>query len=284
LSGVEKLLDTLKLIRVLNCLMAMVGVYVGAFMTWSEPVYYGPAVAAMAAFFVCAVGNIVNDIADYEIDRINRPERVLVKGSVSRARAVNTAVVFGLAALVLALAVNTAVLISVVVALTLLLLYNFFLKKIPFVGNVVIALLSSLTFITGGLAVNYKWVFDLPGPLVPAVFAIFFHLVREIVKDVEDIDGDLKAGVNTLPQVIGVSKALLLGICLFFVLVLTTYVPILTGWFGRAYEIIVVYIVDLPLLLLLIFIWGNPSAKMLRIGSYALKAGMALGLVALIVA
>ena len=276
-------MDILKLMRVINCLLAMAGVYVGAFMTWTDPVYYGPVMAAMAAFFVCAVGNIVNDIVDIEIDRVNRPDRVLVRGTISRARAINAAVVFGLAAVITALSVNTAVLLAVLAALALLLLYNFYLKRIPLAGNIVIALLSALTFMTGGLAVNYKWVLGLPGPLVPAVFAFFFHLVREIVKDVEDIDGDRKAGVKTLPQIIGVSRSLLTVLALFFVLVLATYVPVLTGWFGRAYEILVVYVVDLPLLLLLIFVWGNPSAVMLKIGSYALKAGMVLGLAALIV-
>ena len=279
----DKLLDILKLMRVINCLLAMAGVYVGAFMTWTDLVYYGPVMAAMAAFFVCAVGNIVNDIVDIEIDRVNRPDRVLVRGTISRARAINAAVVFGLAAVITALSVNTAVLLAVLAALALLLLYNFYLKRIPLAGNIVIALLSALTFMTGGLAVNYKWVLGLPGPLVPAVFAFFFHLVREIVKDVEDIDGDRKAGVKTLPQIIGVSRSLLTVLALFFVLVLATYVPVLTGWFGRAYEILVVYVVDLPLLLLLIFVWGNPSAVMLKIGSYALKAGMVLGLAALIV-
>ena len=71
---------------------------------------------------------------------------------------------------------------------------------------------------------------------------------------------------------------------LFFIMVVLTFIPVLAGWFGRAYEILTIYIIDLPLLLLLIFIWGNPSRKMLRIGSLGLKAGMLLGIVALIVA
>ncbi|MDD3731162.1 MAG: UbiA family prenyltransferase, partial [candidate division Zixibacteria bacterium] len=143
---------------------------------------------------------------------------------------------------------------------------------------------SALTFLTGGWAINHKWVLQLPGPLIPAVFAFFFHLVREIVKDVEDIEGDAHAGVETLPQVIGISRALMTALGLFFILVILTYIPILTGWFGRTYEIITVYMVDLPLLLILILIWGYPSPKMLRLGSYALKVGMALGLVALLTA
>lgn len=279
-----KLLDILKLTRFINCLMAMVGVYIGAFMTWTHPAYYNPLVAALAAFFVCAAGNVLNDLADIEIDRINRPDRVLVKGTITISHARWLTVIFSLLAVILALAVNTAVLIVVLVALGLLVVYNFRLKKVPLLGNIIIAMLSALTFLTGGWAINHQWVLQLPGPLIPAVFAFFFHLVREIVKDVEDIEGDAHAGVETLPQVIGISRALMTALGLFFILVILTYIPILTGWFGRTYEIITVYMVDLPLLLILILIWGYPSPKMLRIGSYALKAGMALGLVALLTA
>ncbi|MEW5994430.1 MAG: digeranylgeranylglyceryl phosphate synthase, partial [Candidatus Zixiibacteriota bacterium] len=68
----QRLRETLRLIRVENCALAMVGVLVGAEMTWLHPEYYGPIVAALAAFLICAGGNIVNDVADIAIDRINR--------------------------------------------------------------------------------------------------------------------------------------------------------------------------------------------------------------------
>lgn len=60
--------------------------------------------------------------------------------------------------------------------------------------------------------------------------------------------------------------------------------PVYFGWFSRAYEVITIYLVDLPLLGLLIFVWGNPSQRLLRIGSFALKIGMLLGLLALLIA
>jgi geranylgeranylglycerol-phosphate geranylgeranyltransferase len=109
-------------------------------------------------------------------------------------------------------------------------------------------------------------------------------LVREIIKDVQDLEGDRRVGIKTLPQVIGIHKTLSLALALFFVLVLLTYVPILAGWFGKYYTVITIYLIDLPLLALLIIVWGNPSPKMLRAGSVGLKAGMGLGIVALIVA
>jgi geranylgeranylglycerol-phosphate geranylgeranyltransferase len=155
---------------------------------------------------------------------------------------------------------------------------------VPLAGNVVIAALGGLTFMTGGFAIDYVMALTLPGPFIPAAYAFFFHLVREIIKDVEDIEGDRRVGIKTLPQVIGVQNSLSLALLLFLILVVLTYLPILAGWFGVYYQVITVYIIDLPLLLLLIFIWGNPTASMLRIGSLSLKTGMGLGIVALIVA
>ncbi len=276
--------DALKLIRVTNCMLAMVGVGVGAYMTWLRPAYYGPLVAAAAAFLICAGGNIVNDVVDIEADRVNRPDRVLVRGALSRRYAVVLAVLANIAAILLALAVNLTVTVIALVVIALLMLYNLWLKRVPLAANVVIAALCGLTFMTGGLAVDHVMAFTLPGPVIPAAYAFFFHMVREIIKDVQDIEGDRKVGIKTLPQVIGVRNSLSLTLLLFVILVLLTYIPILAGWFGVYYQVIAVYLVDLPLLLLLILVWGNPTAPMLRTGSLSLKVGMGLGIVALIVA
>ena len=279
-----RFVEILKLIRLINCLLAMVGVGVGAYMTWLYPSYYGPLVAASAAFLICAGGNIVNDLVDIEVDRVNRPDRVLVRGALSKRYAIVLAVLVNIVAVLLALAVNLTVTSIALVVIALLLLYNLWLKRVPLAGNIVIATLGGLTFMTGGFAIDKLMALTLPGPLIPAVYAFFFHLVREIIKDVEDIEGDRRVGIKTLSQVIGVRNSLSLALLLFLILVILTYLPILAYWFGVYYQVITVYIIDLPLLLLLIFIWGNPTAPMLRVGSLSLKAGMALGIVALIVA
>ncbi len=280
----HRFIETLKLIRVVNCLLAMVGVGVGAYMTWLRPILYDPLVSAMAAFLVCAGGNIVNDLFDLETDRVNHPHRVLVRNSLSRRYAIILAVVLNVLAILLAIAVNWAVMVVAMSVIILLLLYNYRLKKIPLLGNIVIAFLAGLTFITGGLAVDNVMAFVLPGSLIPAAVAFLFHLAREIVKDVQDIEGDRQAGIKTLPQVIGIRSSLLVALLVFLLLVLLTYVPIFVGWFGKYYTIITVYLIDLPLLALLIFLWGNPTPKMLQASSVSLKAGMGLGIVALLVA
>ena len=279
-----RLLEIVKLIRIVNCLLTMLGVALGAYMAWLGDAYLAAILSAIAAFFVCAAGNALNDLSDINIDRINRPERVLVRGSISEKSASTIVVVFNVVAMAAAIAVNAAVTVIVAAAILLMVAYNLYLKKIPVLGNAVIALLGGLTFMVGGFAADRVMAVTLPGPLIPAVLAFVLHLVREIVKDVEDIEGDRRMGIRTLPQVIGVRPSLLAALCLFFGFVILTYIPIFTGWFGLGYKIIAVYVIDLPMLALLIVIWGNPSQKMLKISSRGLKFCMFAGVVALLLA
>ncbi|MCH7691327.1 MAG: geranylgeranylglycerol-phosphate geranylgeranyltransferase, partial [candidate division Zixibacteria bacterium] len=263
-------LDYLKLIRIINCIIASAAVLIGAYFTWTSTVYYAPIMSAIAAFLVCAAGNVVNDIVDIDVDLINQPKRVLPAGDISKSAATKLAIALTILAVVVALSINWLVMSAVLLAIALLALYNFKAKKIPIFGNLIIALLGALTFLTGGLAVDESLTFALPGPIIPALFAFFFHLAREILKDVEDIEGDRRVGIRTFPQVVGESRAVLAVLVLFFIMVVLTFIPVLAGWFGKAYEILTIYIIDLPLLLLLIFIWGNPSRRMLRMGSIGL--------------
>ncbi|HUV31228.1 MAG TPA: UbiA family prenyltransferase [Acidobacteriota bacterium] len=277
----QKLLDVFRLMRLANCLLAMVGVAIGARMAWLTPAYYGPFVAALAAFFVCAGGNVVNDIVDVDVDRVNHPDRVLVRGRLSVSFALWMSVVLNVLALICAIAVNWVVTFAVAGGIGLLVVYNLRLKKIMLVGNLVVALLAGLTFMTGGWAADAVLTMALPGPLIPAVYALCFHLVREILKDVQDIEGDRRAGYTSLPIRIGTSPSLMIALLVFAVLLVLTLIPVWMRWFGRTYEIIAVYVTGLPLLALLIFVWGSPRPSMLRVGSAALKVGMVLGLVAL---
>ena len=241
-------------------------------------------IAICSAMLICAGGNLHNDYVDVEIDRISHPNRALVIGVITRLTVMRLTIGSFLIGVVLAAFVDLKLAALALIVVALLLSYNVRLKRIPLAGNTVIALLAALTFLTGDLAVDGDITSALPGPLVGVVYAFLFHLVREIVKDVQDIEGDRAIGIRTLPQVTGVRPSLMLSLVLFLLLTVLTFYPIWQGWYGDWYRIVVVYIVDLPLLLLLILIWGNPTSRMLSIGSVALKIGMALGLVALVVA
>ena len=279
----QRIIDWARLIRLVNCLLASVGVWIGAYLTWKLPEYYGPTVVSIAAFLICAAGNVLNDLVDIRVDAVNRPQRVLVTGHISPRAARNATIGLNVVAAGLAAAVSWPVLLLGLVTMGLLAAYNLLLKRMPVTGNVAVALAAGLTFIAGGLAVDPRLAFHVPGALVGAMFAFLFHLVREIVKDVQDMEGDKAAGLSSLPLAVGAPRALMIALGLFTVLIVLTLVPIWRHWFGRAYELMTVYFVDLPLLLLLILAGSRPGARMLRVVSGGLKIGMALGLLALLV-
>ncbi len=274
----------MRLIRAGNCALAAAGVGVGAYMTWVEPVYLRPALAAAATFLMCAAGNAMNDLTDIVGDRINHPERVLVTGALAPEFARRLAIACAAAAAALGALAGLEVAALVLLAAALLAAYNLHLKNLPVAGNLTVGVLGGMTFLAGGAAVDPTLAWILPGPLIPAVFAVLFHFVREILKDARDIAGDRAVGSCSLPLALGIRASLTAALVLFAALVVLTIVPVAAGWFGTLYKVITVYVIDFPVLALLILVWGNPTARMLSIGSTALKAGMALGVVALLVA
>lgn len=278
------LFSTARLIRVLNCLLAAASVWLGAYMTWLTPDYLAPALASLAIFLLCAAGNTFNDLVDLESDRINHPERVLVTGRITPRAALWISISAASLALLISIFINLELFILLIFMAGMLTAYNLRLKRMPLVGNITIALLSGLTFIAGGMAIEPSWIGQLPGPLIPAAMAFLIHLAREIIKDAEDIEGDRHHGARTLPQLIGRSKTAMAALVLFSLFVIVTCLPVFLGWFGRAYQIIAIYVVDLPILALMILIWGNPTQKMLKAGSLSLKFAMILGVIALALA
>jgi len=223
---VRSLLHFLRLIRIVNCLLAGAGVIIGAHVTWVVPQWTPALLTALAAFLICAAGNVLNDLVDIPIDRINRPDRVLVRGLFSRQAVLLAVVILNLGAVGVALLVNSLVALTVSGSGILLLLYNLRFKRMLLTGNLAVALLAGLTFLVGGMAIDSKLAFTLPGPLVPAVFAFVLHMVREIVKDVYDLEGDRAAGLRTLPLVHGVSTALAVAGGLSLLLVVLLLVPV----------------------------------------------------------
>ena len=89
-----------------------------------------------------------------------------------------------------------------------------------------------MTFVCGGLAVDPVAALILPGPLIATVFAFLFHLIREIVKDVEDREGDRRVGGSSLALWLGVRPSLGIGLGLYLVLAASTFVPYAMEWYG----------------------------------------------------
>ena len=199
------MIDLLRLVRIHNLLLAAAGVLAGGWIALGA--LRTPnvlALAALAAIGFGMAGNVLNDISDQAADRLNRPggERPLAAGRVSRGTAdlcVAVGAVVGLGAA--ALVNGTAVLVGVA-AFAVLVLYSPVLKRRGVLGNVAVALVAGLPLMYGAVAVGHP-----AAGIVPWVLAAWIHLVREIVKDIDDQAGDRTLGRQTLPLVLGTRRA-----------------------------------------------------------------------------
>ncbi len=197
-----------QLIRPLNLILVLCGVVLGAWMTHMEqPVdWTGTFLAAVALASVAAAGNVHNDIRDLEADRVNRPDRPLPSGRVSvRAARLVCGGLLG-ASYVLGALVSVRHLGALVGIAFLLWLYNRRLKHLPLIGNVVVA---------GLVTVSLPFA-RLDTPLTPAlwvamVFAFVLNLIRELIKDAEDANGDAGVGSRTLAILAG-TRGLRVGV------------------------------------------------------------------------
>ncbi|MGB2697864.1 MAG: UbiA family prenyltransferase, partial [Candidatus Zixiibacteriota bacterium] len=109
-----------------------------------------------------------------------------------------------------------------------------------------------------------------------------FHLGREILKDIEDLKGDISSGAKTLPVVSGVNISLLLATIVFSGLIFLTFVPYYLKIFPILY-LIIVLVMDLLLFYVMISMWRDQSKKNLGMLNGILKLGMILGLTAIFV-
>lgn len=181
----------------------------------------GISLLIIATICIAAAGNIINDNYDVETDFVNKPDKLIVGKYISEKTAYNLFIIFNVIGVgvgfYLSNYVGRSAFFSIFVIISALLyVYASYLKQMLIIGNIVISILVALSLIIVGIfellpgitSLNqqtqltfFKIIFDY------ALFAFMINLLREITKDIEDIDGDYKVGMNTLPIVIGRERA-----------------------------------------------------------------------------
>lgn len=232
--------------------------------------------AALAATFVTAGGNIINDIYDIEIDKINRPKRILPQNKLTKGEALAAYFGFNAAAIVLASFVNMYTLVIVILSGGFVFSYSAIIKKIPLLGNITVAFMTGLVFIYGAVSVG-DWIYG----VIPALFAFTINLVREIIKDLEDIEGDRAQGIITFPQKYGIKNSIYLSISLTGLLIILTTLPFILHLYRIEYFIIVMITVNVLLVSFLKDMHNENVFPFLRKSSLKLKAAMIFGLLAI---
>lgn len=223
------------------------------------------AAAVIATGLAVGAGNSINDYFDREIDATNRPDRPIPRGAVTPREALAFSLLLFVLAIAIALTLPLAAIVIAGVNLFALLAYTEWFKGLPGVGNAVVAGLTGSTFLFGGAAIGEPF-----GAVVLAILAGIATVTREIVKDVEDIEGDRQEGLHTLPIAIGERRSLQIGAGAIAVAVIASIVPYVDGTFGLAYLVVIIP-ADVLMVWAMKRSFADPSA-----GQRYLKAGMFL--------
>jgi 4-hydroxybenzoate polyprenyltransferase len=224
---------------------------------------------------IAAAGYIINDYYDVKIDYINKPERVVIGKGITRRYAILFHVVLSTLGILAGTFASWKIGIVNVMAVFMLWLYSNSLKRIAFVGNFTVALLTGLSI----LLVDFLYHAINPLIFIYAVFAFFMTLIREIVKDMEDLKGDNTFGCKTLPIVLGLRKTkfviyIILGVFTLIVVILNHFYSALPF----AYYLLFLFV---PLVLFLVWLIRADMKKDFSMLSSICKAIMLLGILSM---
>ncbi|KYG78168.1 MULTISPECIES: geranylgeranylglycerol-phosphate geranylgeranyltransferase [Roseivirga] len=199
----------LKLIRAINLFMVGLTQYVTALFLlstngdWSEILrdtnFF---LMVSATVMITSAGYLINDYYDIKIDFVNKPDRVVVGKELRRRWVILGHTALNITAIAIGFYISIPIGIIMFGAAFMLWLYSNQLKRLAFIGNFVVAILTGTTLI---LVAEY---FHERAYIIAcyAIFAAYITLVREIIKDTEDMKGDARFGCKTIPIVMGVAK------------------------------------------------------------------------------
>jgi geranylgeranylglycerol-phosphate geranylgeranyltransferase len=186
----------------------------------------------IAAAVSVAFGNTVNDLMDINTDRISHPERPLPSGSITAHQTIVFAIMCAVAALSTASIVSSLHCIGVVIPLAALMAYALFFKGTPLVGNILVSLLVAYPLLFGaltGLQINRLY--------IPAILAFLLNVIREMLKDIQDNDGDAAAGLRTTAILSQSTIKKIISACS-LLYILFVPIPLFIHHFGALYALI----------------------------------------------
>lgn len=200
--------------------------------------------ATFSLIFVAAAGYVWNDICDLEIDEVNRPQRVLPQKILSKNTSLWIVIIFAFLGFLFSLLLGNF-LATLLVNLNLLILfaYSKWLKNIFLLGNLTIGILTASSFILGEVVYSTQVIFT----IIPAIFAFLLNLAREILKDIEDLEGDLIGNRKTIPQRLSIQMTQKIIASILFLVILFSLFPYFLGIYSKLYLFSILVSVDLVL-------------------------------------
>ena len=254
----------------------------------------------IASVLIAAAGYIINDYFDLNIDQVNKPDKVVVSVIINRRWVIFWHMFLSLLGLfftvtALPMLQYWHLVIANLASIVLLWLYSTNLKRQLLVGNILISLLTAWTI---GILYFSKYPFNISKffnanahevrffrlTIVYMSFAFIISLIREVIKDMEDVEGDRKYGCRTMPIVWGMNAskvfvAVWIIVLVAALLILQIYV-LQFGWWMSALYCLVFIVAPLIWILLKLF-KARQAADFHRL-STAVKLVMLTGILSML--
>lgn len=198
------LVSFLRLTRVWNLLILALSQYFTAAMLISVSNVFDWRLFLLvtSTCLIAAAGYIINDYYDIKIDLVNKPERVVIGHGITRRYAILLHSLLSMVGVAIGMLLDWRIGVINFISTFLLWWYSNDLKRQPLIGNMVVALLTAMSIvIVDALFKTGNYLI-----FIYATFAFFMTLIREIIKDMEDLKGDNTFGCKTLPIVWGLRK------------------------------------------------------------------------------
>ncbi|HMZ93720.1 MAG TPA: geranylgeranylglycerol-phosphate geranylgeranyltransferase [Chitinophagales bacterium] len=249
----------------------------------------------LVTVFTAASGYVINDIYDSDIDLVNKPQKVIIDKTIGVDDAYNFYKILALITILLSvtLTISTKNYGLATIPILILVALNFYaqiFKKLFLIGNLIIALFSAMVILLPALYESKtnldtpKIVIDIKSGILTAaicyaLFAFFTTFIREIVKDMQDIEGDKQYGCKTVPIVLGStkSKILISVIAIFLLLFIFSFAQFFPSLNIQYIHLYIDIILILPFIFIIALLWWGKTNNHYRLVSGALKTYMLIG-------
>tara|TARA_B100001971_G_scaffold131970_1_gene121828 strand:+ start:43 stop:876 length:834 start_codon:yes stop_codon:yes gene_type:complete len=211
----------LALTRPGNMILTAIAVIAGSFIAAGPEIMdfqIEVAICCVCSMILVGGGNALNDYNDRKTDKENHPERPIPSGSISADTAsIYAQALLGSGLLILLFALeNKMPFVIALIGILLLTAYENGLKAAGISGNITVGLMSGAVFLFAGMAVND------PGPTLWMFgLAVLATITREIIKDIQDLEGDRDR--RTLPASIGIENSMRVAILFLLIAIGLSY-------------------------------------------------------------
>lgn len=265
------------LLRVRNCLMAFFGVLIGATLAYSN-VAVMPNLkviaAGIAAFLITGAGNAINDFFDVEIDRINKPYRPIPSGRISKSDAMMLSLSLFMISIAIAKYINFYALLIALANSIILVVYAKYSKKLLLISNIGVSYLVASIFIFGVVSTDAFYLSEIKIISIITACAFLMTFSREIIKDIEDMEGDKRNYSVTLPIVIGIEKSKIIAWIFAVSAILFSLIPFFINLLSFNLYVYAIFI-SIADVIFLLALTKNPA-----MGQRMMIIGMLLALIA----